>query len=241
MNAMFESIISNQSNQQQFDIQVLSRPESHENQSSASEGNINGPWVVILDNFLNSTEAETLVQLGADVGYERSTDVAGFGDDGSSTDVVSRSRTSTNAWCNEERCTQDPVVKAIQERMEQLTGIPTSNSESLQLLRYEPGQYYRTHHDYIGYETKRRQGVRIMTIFLYLNDVKEGGETYFPQLGLSVQPKQGRALVWPSVYDENPHAKDPRTEHRANAVVAGIKYGANAWLHQRQYDPECNW
>ena len=80
-----------------------------------------------------------------------------------------------------------------------------------------------------------------MTIFLYLNDVKEGGETYFPQLGLSVQPKQGRALVWPSVYDENPHAKDPRTEHRANAVVAGIKYGANAWLHQRQYDPECNW
>ena len=31
----------------------------------------------------------------------------------------------------------------------------------------------------------------------YLNDVSEGGETRFPQLGLSVKPATGRLLMFP--------------------------------------------
>lgn len=239
---MFEHIASNPSNRKQFNIQLLSRPELFSNAtSSVSTQPIDGPWVVVLDNFLNHTEAETLIGLGSALGYQRSTDVTGFSSDGSSTDVVSQARTSTNAWCNEDLCSQHPVVQSIQARMEALTGIPIRNAESLQLLRYEPGQFYRTHHDYVGYEKKRKQGVRILTIFLYLNDVEQGGHTDFPSLGLSVEPKVGRALLWPSVLDENPHEMDPRTEHRANTVVSGIKYGANAWYHQRTYVPDCNW
>jgi hypothetical protein len=33
--------------------------------------------------------------------------------------------------------------------MENVTGIPESYQEHLQLLRYDPGQYYQTHNDYI--------------------------------------------------------------------------------------------
>lgn len=79
------------------------------------------------------------------------------------------------------------------------------------------------------------QGPRILTLFLYLNDVDIGGETRFTNLNLDVKPRRGRAILWPSVLNENPNVKDFRTEHEALTVVKGTKYGANAWVHQRDY------
>ena len=78
-------------------------------------------------------------------------------------------------------------------------------------------------------------GVRILTVFLYLNDVEEGGGTNFPLLNITVQPRQGRVLLWPSVLDDDPHGKDGRTNHQALPVIKGIKYGANAWFHMRDF------
>ena len=69
-----------------------------------------------------------------------------------------------------------------------------------------------------------------MTVFLYLNDVEEGGGTYFKDLDITVQPKTGRAVVWPSVRDEFPDRKDPRTSHEALPVKKGIKYGGKKYI-----------
>lgn len=66
-------------------------------------------------------------------------------------------------------------------------------------------------------------GPRILTIFLYLNNVEEGGETRFPLLGVLVKPKMGNALIWPNVKDEDPDKKDPRTDHEAMPVIKGAK------------------
>jgi len=82
--------------------------------------------------------------------------------------------------------------------------------------------------------------VRIITVFLYLNDVEAGGGTDFPLLNLTVLPKRGTALIWPSVRDSDPNRKDARTEHQALPVEAGIKYGANAWVHQRSFKEPFN-
>lgn len=116
-----------------------------------------------------------------------------------------------------------------------MTGIPDANSEYLQLLRYEKGQFYESHHDYIPHHLKRAQGPRILTVFLYLNDVQQGGGTRFTDLNITVIPRLGRALVWPSVKDSHPDEKDRTTHHEALPVIEGIKYGANAWLHQRDF------
>ena len=66
-------------------------------------------------------------------------------------------------------------------------------------------------------------------------DVEEGGETNFPDLGIKVTPKKGRALLWPSTLNENPEAQDRRTMHEARPVIKGIKYAANAWIHLFDY------
>ena len=70
---------------------------------------------------------------------------------------------------------------------------------------------------------------------MYLNDVEEGGGTHFSRLGITVKPKTGRVLLWPSVLNEDPNKKDPRTHHEALPVEKGVKYGANAWIHQRNF------
>jgi hypothetical protein len=76
-------------------------------------------------------------------------------------------------------------------------------------------------------------GARILTVFLYLNDVQGGGGTHFNDLEMTVMPKRGRAVLWPSVLDEAPMAIDERTFHEAMEVTAGNKYGANVWFHSR--------
>jgi prolyl 4-hydroxylase len=91
------------------------------------------------------------------------------------------------------------------------------------------------HHDYIEFHLDRFQGPRIITVFLYLNDVEEGGGTHFTRLGITVQPKRGRVVIWPSVFDHDPDKKDSRTMHEAQPVKKGIKYGANAWIHARPF------
>jgi prolyl 4-hydroxylase len=236
LNRMFERILTDAAllETYRYTPTVLSRP-AYVNDDTVDTADYRiGPWVLVLDDFVSTEETERMIAAGDEIGYARSTDVGDVQADGTFEDVVSKSRTSTNAWCNEPSCEEDPLVRSVIHRIQAVTQIPLLNSESLQLLRYTKGQFYKVHHDYIGAEQGSAQGVRILTVFLYLSDVDEGGGTNFPYLDdLTVQPKRGRALLWPSVLDEDPHAYDPRTFHQALPVLEGLKYGANAWFHQR--------
>jgi prolyl 4-hydroxylase len=213
---------------------------STDNQTTASQyqpsDDSPAPWVITLEDFLTAEEAERLIELGALQGYERSSAGTEVQPDGriASKPRHSEVRTSQQAWCGI-FCNDDPVVERVMQRMTNLTGIPSVNAESLQLLRYQQGQFYKVHHDYLPFEAKRVPGPRILTVFMYLNDVEEGGETRFPLLNLTVKPKMGRVLLWPSVYNDRPFEKDRLTNHEALTVTKGIKYAANAWFHQYDY------
>lgn len=62
--------------------------------------------------------------------------------------------------------------------------------------------------------------VSFLTRFLYLSDVDEGGETSFPHLNIAVKPKKGRALLWPSVLDQNGlRDQDGRTHHQVSCIL----------------------
>jgi len=215
---------------QQYTPTVLSQPDP-----PADSGILQGPWVVTLDNFISEEECDVMIELGRQKGYERSQDVGAKKFDGTYDGQVNQGRTSTNAWCVED-CWQHNVTQAIHERMEEVIRIPRGNYEHLQLLNYQEGQRYEEHHDYIEHHLDRFPGVRILTVFLYLNDVEAGGGTYFPRLNKTVvYPKRGRALIWPSVLDSDPNKREPKTFHEALPVEAGVKYGANAWVHQRDF------
>lgn len=216
LDAMFRHLTS-EPIASQYNVTILSSPPN--------------PWVVTLENVTSEEESKRLIELGDLEGYKRSQDVGAKNPDGTYGSIVSTGRTSTNAWCNTD-CYMDPMAQLVIKRLSNLTRINETNSEYLQLLKYEPGQFYEDHHDYILHNKERQQGVRILTAYLYLNDVEAGGGTKFTDLDLTVMPKRGRVLFWPSVLNSSPHDKDGRTNHQALPVDAGLKFGANAWFHQ---------
>jgi prolyl 4-hydroxylase len=236
LNALFERIVSEY--QEPYGITVLSRPDYAPGDGPESSNltyHVGGIWILQFDQVLADAEADRLVELGAAEGYERSSDVGEEREDGTHEKYVNDGRTSTNAWCLND-CLTDPVTQEVLQRMETITGIPQPNYENLQLLRYEENQFYKEHNDFIEYQVDRPCGSRILTFYMYLNDVAHGGGTHFPALDLTVVPKKGRAVLWPSVRNSDPFTKDERSNHQALPVLeGGIKYGANAWIHQRDF------
>eukprot|EP01038_Epipyxis_sp_PR26KG_P013151 gene13151-17619_t len=103
------------------------------------------PWVITLDNFLTNEEADALITTVER--WERSTDSGTTNEFGETGRVLSSGRTSSNAWCQFE-CEKHPLVQNIFRKIEQVTNVPKVNYESFQVLRYDIGQFYQTHHDY---------------------------------------------------------------------------------------------
>ena len=106
-----------------FDVRVHSRPPK-------------GPWLITIENFLGEHEIRALMEKGGHH-FERS--LAGDG--------VSPVRTSKTSWCNVPFCESDPVIRSVKARVANVTGVPLANSEHVQVLQYDPGDFYRQHHD----------------------------------------------------------------------------------------------
>lgn len=97
-------------------------------------------------------------------------------------------------------------------------GIFFSHMEPIALLEYlaEDG-FYKAHHDF-GPETPRA-----ISALMYLNDVEEGGETYFDVFDLTVVPKAGRLVLFPSTFPYSHEARNP---------ISGNKYVLVTWFGQ---------
>lgn len=217
-----------------YTVQILAAPGERATDPSVEARHF--PWIVTFDNFLTDVECDRLIELGEMVGYTRSRDAGEVKADGSFEPITSDGRTSSGAFCSyPSNCRSDDVAQSVHDRIAKVTGIPVGNSEDLQILKYEVGQKYGLHHDLVDQQLMHRCGPRILTFFLYLSDVEEGGETSFPYLGISVKPKKGSALLWPSVLSSDPKQKDMKTAHEAKPVLKGNKYGANSWLHLHEY------
>ena len=87
------------------------------------------------------------------------------------------------------------------------------------LQRYKPGQHFKEIHT-------ERAGIdslhRIFVFMTYLNDVEEGGATYFNHYDLEIKPKKGLTLIWPAEWTHS---------HRGNILKEGKKYIITGWLN----------
>jgi hypothetical protein len=103
------------------------------------------PWVVTLDNFLTEAESAALIST-VDGTWERSTDTGTANAFGETGRTLSKGRTSSNAWCRS-NCMNHPDVQNVIAKIEEVTYIPSAHYESFQILQYDVGQFYNTHHD----------------------------------------------------------------------------------------------
>ena len=125
---------------------------------------------------------------------------------------------------------EDPAIHAINRRVAVATKTPYENGETLQSLRYSPGQEYRPHFDYVEGDNRR-----LWTALIYLNEDYEGGETEFVQTGLKVRGTTGDVLVFGNAGPDG--ESDPLAEHAGLPVTRGVKYLATRWIREGRYIP----
>jgi prolyl 4-hydroxylase len=132
-----------------------------------------------------------------------------------------------------------PDVQPIDERIAALLGIHPDHGETMQGQRYAVGQQFRAHHDFFhegeSYWAKMMAcgGQRTWTAMIYLNDVEEGGATWFPQAGIRVAPRRGLLLAWNNMnLDGSPNEL---TLHEGMPVVEGTKYIITKWFREGKW------
>jgi hypothetical protein len=91
---------------------------------------------------------------------------------------------------------------------------------SLQIQKYNKNDgKYIYHHDFsIDFENKK---YRVVTFIWYLNDVDEGGETFFFE-NIKIKPEKGKIVLFPASWTF-PHA--------GNIPISNDKYIITGWLY----------
>ena len=178
------------------------------------------PLIVILDNVLSNEECDELIRLSKDK-MQRSK----IG----TTREVDELRTSSSMFFQE---SENDIVARVEKRVSSIMNIPIEHGEGLQILKYTPGQEYKAHYDFFSSTSKVANNNRISTLIMYLNDVEQGGETFFPKLNLSVTPQKGMAVYFEYFY--NDEDLNQLTLHGGAPVIAGEKWVATQWMRKQK-------
>jgi prolyl 4-hydroxylase len=143
----------------------------------------------------------------------------------------------TNSACHLILPHSDLVLALIRARMANAAGVPAQFFEITTFLHYRPGQTFAPHHDYLddtfpGYVSEvAKNGQRVLTFLLYLNDNFEGGETEFPLVGFRHKGRKGDALFFWNVQTDG--SLDRQTLHAGLPPTTGEKWLLSQWVRNK--------
>lgn len=180
------------------------------------------PLIVVLDNVLSDQECNKLIEFSKD--NLKSSKISSSGE-GEGNDI----RTSSSMFF---QGNENDILEKLEKRISAIMCIPIEHAEGIQILKYTPGQEYKAHFDFFNSASKAAKNNRISTLVIYLNDVEEGGETYFPKLNLSISPKKGSAVYFEYFY--NNEDLNELTLHGGAPVIKGEKWVATQWMRKQK-------
>ncbi len=134
---------------------------------------------------------------------------------------------------------RDLIFNLVRHRIASITALAVNAMEAPTILHYEPGQQFEAHHDFLdpaapGYaRTIQKQGQRVLTFLLCLNEDYEGGETDFPVLKRRFKGKKGTALFFWNVSPEG--IIDKSTMHAGLPPTKGKKWLLSQWIRDRKW------
>ncbi|MFU7527514.1 prolyl hydroxylase family protein [Qipengyuania sp. ASV99] len=135
--------------------------------------------------------------------------------------------------------TRDPLTRSIDLYVSDLLGIDDHFSERMQGQRYQVGQEFKHHYDYMHVGERywqseaQRGGQRTWTAMICLHAPREGGETDFPKLGLRIAPEVGSLLIWNNMTpDGRPNLN---TLHAGLPIKRGVKHVITKWYRENPW------
>ena len=193
------------------------------------------PFIGYIDNLLSIEECEKLIELGK---YNPVPSEIYSTEGTGGKQVLTRIRDSRTTYYGDvENKNTDSLdlIDLVYTRVAETIGIDKSHFEEFQVTNYaDANQHFQSHYDFlierpgmeVYTETVRKMcskgGNRMATVVLYLNDVDEGGETYFPWEQVVVKPVTGRMLYFK--YDYNDPVVNLKTQHQALAPISNPKW-----------------
>ena len=172
------------------------------------------PPIYEIDNFFTNEECLSYITRSQELGFEINSQTF-------SVNAASK-RTSTTWFL------KYSDVPELTSRAMKLLNLPIQNFEEPQVVRYEFGQQFTWHYDYIPKVQLDTSGNRLVTLLVYLNNVTNGGSTCFKDLNIQVKPIQGKALVFFPCYRDG--TNDERTMH-AGQVAMDTKWIAQMYVY----------
>jgi len=132
---------------------------------------------------------------------------------------------------------QDIVTILLSRRLAHLAEAEPEFAELLVVQHYAPGQEFKTHTDYMDPELPQhafsiqQSGQRVKSVFVYLNQGYEGGETHFTKTGLKIKGAEGDVIVLDNMGEIG--LPNEMSEHAALPVSSGEKWLATLWIRDR--------
>tara|TARA_B110000971_G_scaffold134433_1_gene137560 strand:- start:531 stop:1241 length:711 start_codon:yes stop_codon:yes gene_type:complete len=161
----------------------------------------------------------------------------------SKNNAVSDIRTSSNTFLHNDMVgsTMSVLLERIDKLTQILSGKPKTFQEPLQVVKYEPNQYYKEHYDCcvpfnldICREDRKHHGLRHSTLLIYINEVEEGGYTDFPLVNHSFKPILGSAIFFFNlIKDETTF--HPLSKHAGLPPKKGEKWVCNKWIRTQPF------
>ena len=146
------------------------------------------------------------------------------------------SRTSQTAWIPK----TDPIAQKVFAKALEFSGKTLVECEDLQVVKYEPGTYYREHHDSCCdgsqgcVDFEKDGGQRVATLLVYLNSEFTDGETHFPNLDLKLKADPGSAILFRPLGSDEAKCH-PKALHAGLPISSGVKYVCNAWIRENKF------
>jgi predicted 2-oxoglutarate/Fe(II)-dependent dioxygenase YbiX len=181
--------------------------------SLAKPKRIAGAIEVYEDAFHNCTEIINVIERNpTEYPWQRAE--TGGGD-------ITDKRTSDSTFINFSALTNPTVVYEFGRTLYQYLDaygkrydVGFSQIEAACLNKYDVDEEYKPHAD-------DGPGMpRVISALIYMNDVKDGGETRFTLFDEEVKPKAGRLVIFPSNY---------AYIHQALPPKSGVKYSMAVW------------
>jgi prolyl 4-hydroxylase len=148
------------------------------------------------------------------------------------------SHTRTNSWAQFDLMGSELTHLLVQLRMQAACGLPLCNMEATAVLHYAVGEQSTNHFDFVSPEIPNyaqeieKNGQRVLTFLVYLNDDYDGGETDFPELGLAHKGRRGEGLFFVNALDNN--EPDLRTVHAGRPPTKGEKWVVSQFIRNRR-------
>ena len=182
----------------------------------------NEPLILKINNFISNDHCDSILN---DLKNKNFFKAEVIGDDGKI--KISKGRSNKTFIIRDESI---EGINLFVDKLKRTFELEFKDLTKIQVQKYSEKEKYLSHLDSYSKKFMDKECVsqRHVTFIMYLNEVKKGGETYFPLLDIRIEPKKGSLIAFENCF-KNTIYTHPKSLHGSKPIQSGEKYILNFW------------